>query len=534
MLPFCCSFTTPTISTFISPQTYIAMVDHKCTSMKDLQKVHTQLIKSGLAKDPFAASRILAFCTTPAGDINYAYLVFTQIQTPNLFIWNTIIRGFSHSSTPQFAIFLFIHMLSTSPIQPHRLTYPSLFKAYAHLNIPREGAQLHGRIIKLGLQNDPFIRNTVLYMYSNCGFLSDAKKVFDRVVDFDVVAWNVMIMGLAKCGAIDDARFLFDEIPERSQVSWNSIISGYVKNGEFIEALKLFQRMQKERVKPCEFTMVSLLNACACLGSIKQGEWIHRYMVKNMFQMNPIVVAAIIDMYSKCGSIDKALQVFTESPKKGLACWNSIILGLAMNGKENEATDLFSLLESSNMKPDNVSFLGVLTACNHAGLVDKAKDYFLLMEDKYKIKPSIKHYSCVVDVLGRAGLLEEAEKLITSMPIDPDVIIWGSLLWSCCKYENIEMAKRAAKHLMELDESESSVYILMANVYSASSHFKEAIRQRVCLKEKEIQKEPGCSLIEVNGEVHEFVAGGRLHPKTKEICNILNVLNLIMKESESE
>ncbi|XP_011044784.1 PREDICTED: pentatricopeptide repeat-containing protein At2g42920, chloroplastic [Populus euphratica] len=533
MIPCCCSLipSPASISKFISDQPYLSMLDKNCTSMKDLQKIHAQLIKTGLAKDPIAASRVLAFCTSPAGDINYAYLVFTQIRQPNLFVWNTIIRGFSQSSTPHYAISLFIDMMFTSPTtQPQRLTYPSVFKAYAQLGLAHEGAQLHGRVIKLGLENDQFIQNTILNMYVNCGFLGEAQRIFDGATGFDVVTWNTMIIGLAKCGEIDKSRSLFDKMLLRNTVSWNSMISGYVRKGRFFEAMELFSRMQEEGIKPCEFTMVSLLNACACLGALRQGEWIHDYIVKKNFALNSIVITAIIDMYSKCGSIDKALQVFKSAPKKGLSCWNSLILGLAMSGRGDEAVRLFSMLESSNLKPDHVSFIGVLTACSHAGMVDRAKDYFLLMSETYKIEPSIKHYSCMVDVLGRAGLLEEAEELIRSMPVNPDAIIWGSLLSSCREYGNIEMAKLAAKRVNELDPNESSSFVLLSNVYAAHNHFKEAIEQRISLKEKQMEKEPGCSLIEVNGEIHEFVAGGRLHPRSKDIYHALDDLGLALKE----
>ncbi|XP_050226738.1 pentatricopeptide repeat-containing protein At2g42920, chloroplastic [Mercurialis annua] len=523
MAPTCCFNSLPTsISHFISNQTYLSMLEKNCTSMKDLKQIHAQLIKTGLAKHTIAASRILAFCSSKQGDINYAYLVFTQIENPNHFVWNSIIRGFSQSYCPQKSISLFIDMLFSSTSQPQRLTYPSVFKAYAQLGLACEGGQLHGRVIKLGFENDPFIRNTILYMYANCGFISEAIKVFDRVLDFDVVAWNTMIMGLAKCRLVDESRILFDKLLTRNSVSWNSMISGYVRNGRFFDALELFKQMQQEKIKPSEFTMVSLLNACASLGAIKQGEWIHDYIIKNKFELNAIVATAIIDMYSKCGSIDKARQVFDNVPIEALSCWNSIIIGLAMNGQENEALHLFSFLESSNLKPDYVSFIGVLTACNHSGMVDKAKDYFLLMKDKYKIEPTIKHYGCMVDVLGRAGIVEEAEELIRNMHIEPDAIIWGSLLWSCCKYGNIEIAKRAAKRLIELDPSESSSFVLMANALSSSSYFEEAIKHRLYLKEKQIEKRPGTSLIEVNGEVHEFVAGGKLHPRTKEIYYVLD------------
>ncbi|KAK4846250.1 hypothetical protein QYF36_014981 [Acer negundo] len=373
--------TSTSISKFISEQPYLSMLDKQCTTMKDLHKIHAQLIKTGLVKDPIAASRVLAFSASPAGDINYAYLVFTQIQNPNLFIWNTIIRGFSQSSTPQVAISLFIDMLVTSSVEPQRLTYPSVFKAYAQMGMARFGAQLHSRVIKLGLQFDQFIRNTIIYMYANCGFLSEARLVFDHEdMEFDLVAWNSMVMGLAKSGEIDQSRKLFDKMVFRNTISWNSMISGYVRNGNFKEALELFGEMQEQNIKPSEFTMVSLLNACARLGAIRQGEWLHAFLRKNNFDLNSIVVTAIIDMYCKCGCPVKALQVFKSVPKKGLSCWNSMILGLATNSYENEAIELFSELESSNLKPDYVSFIGVLTACSHSGMVETGEIYYLLNE----------------------------------------------------------------------------------------------------------------------------------------------------------
>lgn len=419
-------------------------------------------------------------------------------------------------------------MLIVSSVQPHRLTYPSVFKAYAQLGLAHYGAQLHGRVIKLGLQFDPFIRNTIIYMYANCGFLSEMWKAFYERMDFDIVAWNSMIMGLAKCGEVDESRKLFDEMPLRNTVSWNSMISGYVRNGRLREALDLFGQMQEERIKPSEFTMVSLLNASARLGALKQGEWIHDYVRKNNFELNVIVTASIIDMYCKCGSIGKAFQVFEMAPLKGLSSWNTMILGLAMNGCENEAIQLFSRLECSNLRPDDVTFVGVLTACNYSGLVDKAKEYFSLMSKTYKIEPSIKHYSCMVDTLGRAGLLEEAEELIRNMPVNPDAIIWSSLLSACRKHGNVELAKRAAKHIVDLDGNDSCGYVLLSNIYAASDQFEEAMEQRLSMKEKQIEKEPGCSLIEVNGEIHEFVAGGRLHPQAQEVYSLLNELGMML------
>ncbi|KAI9092788.1 hypothetical protein K1719_027585 [Acacia pycnantha] len=517
----------PSISNFISDHPCLTMLEKQCFTMKDLKKIHAQIIKTGLINDPIAASRVLTFCTSPSGDANYAYLLFTRIPNPNLYSWNTIIRCFSRSSTPQNAVSLFVEMLY-SEIQPERLTYPSVFKAYAQMGLGHEGAQLHGRVLKLGLENDEFILNCLIHMYGNSGLLSEARRLFNGLLEFDVVAWNSMIMGLAKCREIEDAQNLFDKMPRRTSVTWNSMISGYVRNGKMMEALELFQRMQQEEegIEPSEFTMVSLLNACANMGSLEQGKWIHDYIIRknDKFELNAIVVTAIIDMYCKCGSIENALQVFEECPRKGLSCWNSIIIGLAMNGLEREALEFFSELESSSssLKPDHVSFIGVLTACKHLGKVDEGRDYFTLMMDEYEIKPSLKHYTCMVEVLGQAGLLEEAEELIKGMPIKADAIIWGSLLSSCRKHGNVEMAKRAAKQIFALDPSDSGGYVLLSNAHAASRRFEEAIEERLLMKASLTEKEPGCSLIEVNGETYEFLAGGRLHPKTQEIYSLLS------------
>ncbi|GFS45337.1 pentatricopeptide repeat (PPR-like) superfamily protein [Actinidia rufa] len=235
--------------------------------------------------------------------------------------------------------------------------------------------------------------------------------------------------------------------------------------------------------------MVSLLNASARLGAIRQGEWIHDYIRKKDIELNVIVVTAIIDMYCKCGSIENGLQVFETNQVKGLSSWNSIILGLATNGCEDEALQVFSRLESSEHEPDCVSFIGVLTACNHSG---------------------------------RAGLLREAEEVIRSMPMNPDAAIWGSLISACWKHGNVEIGQWVAKNLTELDPSESCGYVLMSNVYATSSHFEKAMQERISMKKKQIEKQPGCSSIEVDGEVHEFVAGSRLHPRIQEIYCISN------------
>lgn len=416
-------------------------------------------------------------------------------------------------------------MLVASTIKPNRLTYPLLFKAYAQMGSARCGAQLHGRVKKLVLDKYPFVRNTIIYMYANCGFLDEARKIFDEDdQELDVVAWNSMMLGFVKCGRVGECRRLFDKMGKRRTIiSWNTMISGYVRKGEIEEVFELFGKMQEERIRPSEYTMVSLLNACAHLGALEQGEWVYYYLSNNYhnFKLNPIVVTAIVNMYCKCGEIRKASNVFDTSPKKGLSSWNSMILGLANNGFEDEAIRLFKDLELSEIKPDEVTFLGVLTACVYSGNVNQARDYFLMMTQKYEIEPSIKHYSCMVEGLGKAGLLNEAVRLIITMPMSPDVATWGSLLSASRKHGNVEMASLASKHVKELDSKDSSAYVMMSNVLAMSGEYENAVEQRVLMRKMDVLKERGGSSIEIDGEVREFASGGRLQTQVEEELMLL-------------
>lgn len=403
-------------------------------------------------------------------------------------------------------------MMMTSPLQPGNLTYPSVFKAYTQLGLAKDGAQLHGRIIKLGpeFEFDPFIRNSIIYMYASCGLLGDAGKLFDENQDIDVVAWNSVIMGLAKCGEIEESWRLFSKIPCRNEISWNTMISGFVRNGRWGEAFDLFYEMQENEIRPTEFTLVSMLNACGKLGALEQGKWIHDYIKRNNVELNVIVVTAITDMYCKCGDIETARHVFKNAPRRGLSCWNSMMLGLATNGYHEEVFGLFLELECSGLRPDSVSFIGLLKASNQ---VEEARKYFRLMTETYGIEPTIEHYGCVVDVLGRAGVVEEAAEFIRSMLVAPDAVIWGSLLAACSKNRGnvVEVAEWAARNLSLLDPNDTSAHVLMSNVYAASGDFRRAVEERMEMEKKKIEKQPGCSSIEVNGEVHEFVAGGNWH-----------------------
>jgi pentatricopeptide repeat protein len=424
-------------------------------------------------------------------------------------MYNILIRAFSKSSTPDLALELFVEMLFDGT-RPDKLTFPSVFAGYSRLGWVDSGKELHGMVVKLGLAGDMYVRNAMMAMYATGGYVIEASILFDECEEFDVVSYNSMLMALTREGLVNEARAMFDDMPERSVATWSTMISGYVRNGRDQEALDLFLLMQHQGMEPNANILVSLLGACANLGAIDQGIWVHSYLEENNIELNPLIATAIVDMYCKCGELEKALELFHEIPVKASSTWNAMILGLAIHGCYHEATNLFCMLQDSGLKPDNVTFVGMLMACGHSGRVNEAKHYFSLMSQHYGIEPEIQHFGCMVDALGRAGFLLEAEQLITKMPMKPDVAIWGALLSACKTHGNIEMAKRAAKKVMELDARDSGAHAVLSNIFANSGELGDSISSRLGMREKNVRKERGGSMIEVNGMVHEFLAHGDL------------------------
>lgn len=387
--------------------------------------------------------------------------------------------------------------------------------------------------VKLGFATDSYVRNSIISMYAATGCATSALHLFDQCPNFDIVATNSVILCLARNGFIKSARELFDEMPHMNIITWSTMISAYVRNGMNNEALELFVTMQEDGVEPNVNVMTSLLGACACLGALEQGEWIHAYIERKGIELNPILTTALIDMYCKCGRVNKACEVFEKSRKKGLSSWNSMISGLALHGRGAEAVQVFSKLRGAGagLQPDSVSFLGVLTACSHLGMVSEAWYYFELMRDGYGIDPGVEHYGCLVDVLGRAGQLKEVEMLIGAMNVKPDAAMWGCLLSACRIYGDVETGERAGKRVLELEPHESGGYVMLANSYAGVGGHCDAVGTRLVMKERMVKKEPGCSMVQVSGVVHEFVADGALHPRGEEIYEVLGWLNLMMRSA---
>ncbi|GMP39125.1 hypothetical protein CsSME_00010087 [Camellia sinensis var. sinensis] len=313
----------------------------QCKTMRDLNQFHAKFIKTARIHNPIAAAELLRFCALsppPHRNLRYARLLFHHMDQPNCFSWNTIIRALSESNDnadedPIEALIVFRQLVQCEFVEPNRFTFPSVLKACARTGRIREGKQVHGLIIKYGLDFDEFVVSNLVRMYVMCCVMIDAYLLFkSRQLCSNVVLWNVMIGGYVRIGDFEAARRLFDKMPQRSVVSWNSMISGYAQNGFFKEAIELFRDMQMEDVSPNYVTLVSVLPAISRLGALELGKWVHLYVEKNKIEIDGVLGSALIDLYSKCGNIEKALQVFESLPQRNVIAWNAIISGLAMHG----------------------------------------------------------------------------------------------------------------------------------------------------------------------------------------------------------
>lgn len=279
--------------------------------------------------------------------------------------------------------------------------------------------------------------------------------------------------------------------------------------------------MQKANIDPNEITMVSILSSCAVLGALETGRWVHFFIKKKRMKLTVTLGTALMDFYAKCGSVESSIEVFGKMPVKNFLSWTVLIQGLASNGQEKRALEYFYLTLEKNVEPNDVTFIGVLSACSHAGLVDEGRDLFVSMSRDFGVEPRIEHYGCMVDILGRAGLIEEAFQLIKNMPIQPSAVIWRTLLASCKVHKNVEIGEESLKQLIILEPTHSGDYILLSNIYASVGRWEDALKVRGEMKEKGIKKTPGCSLIELDGVIHEFFAEDNVHSQSEEIYNAI-------------
>ncbi|XP_059431102.1 pentatricopeptide repeat-containing protein At2g22410, mitochondrial-like [Corylus avellana] len=602
-----------------------------CANMLQLKQIQAHMTVTALITHTFPVSRVLAFCAlADTGDIDYARVLFSQIENPNTYIWNTMIRGYCKAKVPTMG-FLFFRRMVRERVQMDRRSFVFALKACEQFCTVLDGESVHCCIWKMGFDSDLVVRNGLVHfyatrrclklarkmfdetslkdvvtwtsmidgytvhnctdealqlfnlmllsdvepnevtmiavlsacslkgdlsmgksiheyiqkknlnsslnlqnamldMYVKCGSLVAAREIFDNMINRDVFSWTSMVNGYAKFGKLDLARKFFDDMPERNVISWSAMIAGYSQNNQPKEALKLFLDMVEAGLVAIENTLVCVLSACSQLGSLDLGQWIHHYYInQKRIQLSLILANAFIDMYAKCGRIDAAAMIFNEMLERDLVSWNSMIVGYASHGHATKALSLFEKMISLRFTPDEITFVGLLSACSHGGLVSEGREYFESMERNFGIEPKVEHYACMIDLFGRVGLLEEAYELIAKMPMKASIAAWGALLNACRMHGNVEMAKLSAFKLLELDPEDSGIYSLLANICAHERRWGDVKMIRSMMRERGVKKTPGRSLIEIEGDFCEFLVADKSHPQSEEIYRVSNEMFLLSK-----
>ncbi|KAH9306435.1 hypothetical protein KI387_010839 [Taxus chinensis] len=462
------------------------------------------------------------------GKMSSARRIFNEMPERDAVSWAGIIAGYAQDDQTEEALSLFSQM-HRAGVNSNESTFASVFYACASSLSLKQGRQIQAHCIKTGFQSDVIVGNNLITMYSKCKSIEGVSEIFDKRNTQVMVLGNAVNAGYSQNGRGEDARKVFDKMTEKNLISWTALIAGYAQLGEGEEALKLFYHMLLEGMQPNQATFVIVLGVCANLAALGQGKQIQSQVMKTGFENDVFVGNSLITMYAKCGTID-ASQVFDEMPEKDLVSWNAMMTGYAQRGCGKEAIQLLEKMKRSHICPDEVTFVGVLSACSHAGLVDEGWRYFDSMSQDYFITPGPHHYACMVDLLGRSGLLNEVQDFINKMPIEPDATVWGALLAACRIHRNVELGKHASEHIYELEPQNTGIYILLSNIYAEAGRWDDMSKVRAIMKDRGLKKEPACSWTEINNKTHTFVTGGRTHPQTAKIYATLEWLVCQMKD----
>ncbi|KAK9120833.1 hypothetical protein Syun_018450 [Stephania yunnanensis] len=453
---------------------------------------------------------------------------------PNAASWNGLIVGFNHKGLFLESMFVFRDM-HLEGFKPDGTSFSSVLAATGDLEDLEIGIQVHGLVIKQGLGLDNCVVSALIDMYGKCRLASEMMKVFDEMVQKDLCSCNALVSGLSRNGHVDDALQVFRQFKaqgmELNVVSWTSVIACCTQHGKDIEALELFRKMQIAGVVPNSVTIPCLLPACANVAALMQGKAAHCFSLRRGISCDVYVGSALIDMYAKCGRIEDAKCCFDKMPTRNLVCWNAIVGGYAMQGKAKEAIELFDLMQKKGQKPDFISFTCVLSACSQNGLVKEGQAYFRSMTQEHQIEVRMEHYACMVTLLSRAGLLDEAYVLINGIPFEPDACVWGALLSSCRVYGNVSLGEISAQQLFKLEPTNAGNYVLLSNIYATKGMWNEVDRVRDAMKRLGLKKNPGCSWIEIKNKVHTLLAGDKSHPQMAQVVEVLDKLSFEMKKS---
>nr|GMC76805.1 pentatricopeptide repeat-containing protein At2g41080 [Ipomoea batatas] len=433
------------------------------------------------------------------GDLDVAAKLFDEMGERNLATWNALITGFTEFefNDKAWSLFSEMHVLGFSP---DAFTLGSVLRACAGLRDLIRGKQVHGYAVRSGLDGDLVVSNALAHMYMKSGVLEEGERVIR-------------------------------EMPFQNVVACNTLISGKAQNQCSEGALDQYNRMKIAGLRPDKITFVSVISSCSELGILGQGQQIHADAIKTGAISVVSVVSSLVSMYSRCGCLEDAIKAFEERQEADTVLWSAIIAAYGFHGRGAEAVEIFERMELIGLEANDITFLSLLYACSHCGMKDKGLEIFDSMVEKYKLKPRLEHYTCVVDLLGRSGRLEEAEAFIRSMPVEADAIIWKTLLSACKIHKNADMAKRIAEEVLQIDPRDSASYVLLSHTQASARRWQQVSEVRKAMKERGVKKEPGISWVELKNQVHEFIMGSNSHPQSEEIDRYLKELTAELRLS---
>ncbi|CAM8891530.1 unnamed protein product [Rhodiola kirilowii] len=487
-------------------QRCLELLQQSCNTFPKLLQLQAQILKSGLVSNPLVLTKF-ASTSSDLKRIDYACSIFFAADADtslyDVFLFNTIIRAYAQTSRSKEVAIAVYGLMRVFDVLPNKFTFPFVLKASAGVRDAGLGSSVHGSVLKFGFDGDVHVDNTLIHMYCSCG-------------DQDMV---------------ESARKVFDEMSEWGLVSWSAMIGGYARAGRGVEAVEVFRNMQMTGCPPDDVTMVSVLSACTDAGALELGKWAESYVNKKGIQQSIELRNALIDMFAKCGDVDRAVRCFRSMEDRNVVSWTSLIVGMAMHGRGMEAIELFEEMTLAGFVPDNVAFTGLLSACSHSGLVDKGRHFFTSMTREFNLVPTIEHYGCMVDMFIRAGLVDEALGFVQEMPIEPNSIILRTLVNGCRVHGQLKLGEFITKKLIKAEPMQETNYILLSNIYAKMSRWEGKTSVREVMDRRGVKKTPGSTKIELENEIYEFVSGDKTHKQYKEINEMVDEMGRELKKA---
>ncbi|XP_060201779.1 pentatricopeptide repeat-containing protein At5g42450, mitochondrial [Lycium barbarum] len=467
--------------------------------------------------------------------LNNADQLFDELPKRNVGSATSLISHFSKLNQHKKAITIFSRMFELN-IKPNEFTFGNVIHSSVVLKDPNLGKQFHGISIKLGLNSNVYVGSSLLDLYVKLSGIEEGHRVFNDTHEPNVVSYTTLLCGYLKEQRFNEAMDIFRIIPERNVVSWNAMISGYSQKGRNEEAVNLFIEMLRQGVVPDQSTFPSLFSAAANMAALGRGKSFHACAVKYLGgEFGVFAGNSLVSFYAKCGSLEESFLVFNRLPERNVVTWNALICAHAQNGRGKVAIELFQRMKDMGIKPNSVTFLGLLLVCSHVGLVDEAYSYFeqARTQDANLLKPE--HYACMVDLLSRSGRFRDAEKFIHDLPFDPGIGFWKALLGGCQIHSNMKLAEHAARKVLALEPGDVSSYVMLSNAHSAAGRWQSVSIIRNEMRGKGLKTVPGCSWVEIKCKIHVFVTGDKRHAHKPEIYEVLGYfLEHAMKSQETD